>query len=365
MLRPYDLYFSMLGIHRSVDPLVEDRRDLWMRFAHEIVELQDDTGVWEKKPVRGWPLPDIRRHPSSLWAWQAPKAKAAFEERMRKAGKANTVAYDPKRHWPAYGLMAKKGHHYSQYEASNREVVATSLAMLFLADGVYPPIGGYVDLTGKGAPPALLRAAFSALKSRDSLDPTVLRLSADNIRTSVSSVPVVFLAGTSALDDNTVASALRRYLQTEGVLVVECSTAGGLAAAQRKLEAELPGSSVQSVPATADFLSGYRGTRPPLKALYAADKRMVALFVPATTTYTQVVYLLMKHAAGEECLDPRYPTLYFGEDPFLARVQALSALRGIAAPAPAAPKPAVEKPAAKPAEGTPPAKVATPEDEKW
>jgi hypothetical protein len=267
--------------------------------------------------------------------------------------------------WPAYGLMGKKGHHYSQYEACNREVVATSLAMLFLADGVYPPIGGYVDLTGKGAPPALLRAAFSALKSRDGLDPTVLRLSAGNIRTSVSSVPVVFLAGTSALVNGTVTAAVRRYLQEEGVLVIECSTASGLAAAQERMRAELPGSSVQSLPATAGFMSGYRGTRPPLKALYGADKRMVALFVPATTKYTQVVYLLVKHAAGEECLDPRYPTLYFGEDPFLARVQALSALRGIAAPTPAAPQPAAEKSAAGPAEGPPPGKDATPEDEKW
>jgi len=365
MLRPYDLYFSMLGVHRSVDPLVEDRRDLWMRFAHEIVELQDDTGVWEKKPARGWTLPDIRLHPSSLWAWQGPRAKAAFEERMRKAGKAKTVAYDPKRHWPAYGLMGKRQHPHSRYEASNREVVATSLAMLFLADGVYPPIGGYVDLTGKGAPPTLLRAAFSALKSRDRLDPTVLRLSADNVRTSISSVPVVFLAGTSALDNRTVASAVRRYLQEDGVLVIECSTAGALAAAQETMLAELPGASVRSLPATADFMSDYRGTRPPLKALFAADKRMVALFVPATAKYIQVVYLLAKHAAGEECLDPRYPTLYFGEDPFLARVRALSALRGLAAPPPATPQPVVEKPVSEPAEESPAAKDTTPEDEKW
>ncbi|NQT91797.1 MAG: hypothetical protein HQ559_03475, partial [Lentisphaerae bacterium] len=38
ILAPYDLYFAMLGVHRSVYPTVEDRRDLWMRFAHEIVE---------------------------------------------------------------------------------------------------------------------------------------------------------------------------------------------------------------------------------------------------------------------------------------------------------------------------------------
>jgi len=333
ILRPYDLYFSMLGIHRLPTGLIEDHRDLWMRFAYEILELQDENATWESSPGKNRSLRHKRLHSSSLWAWKPFDLKLFFAEAARRSGKEPPAPELVARHWRQFfGEMARrqKGHHRYSLESTNRQAVSTALSMLFLADGVRPPVAGYLS---PGKPPSpLLRAATSALEQRDGVRPTVLRLSADTIADSLSSAPVVYVAGSASLEAETVRTSIREYVQDGGVLVVECGTPGELTTLTQKLNDLLAGSTLTTLPANAGFMAGYRGEKPSMKILAGAEQQLQVLFVPAQKKYTQVVYLLLKYSAGEEYFSPDYAAMYFGETALVARDKAVAALRGEAAP---------------------------------
>jgi hypothetical protein len=366
---PYDLYFAMLGIQRSVDPLVEQRRDLWMRFAHEIIEHQDASGAWEKAPARGWHIAQERAHTSSLWAWKPFETKRVYALRAGNTDKP-PLSDDAiqKIILQSHGFMgaSKHYHHNSHIEKSNREVVATSLAMLFLADGVSPPIGGFIATPDKQSPPELLGASAALLRQRDFIDAPLRRLTAENIAADITGLPLVQLSGARALSDDSVKRAVQGYLKQKGVLIVAVANATELAAAGPALQALIPGSAVQALPATAPFMANYKGAKPRLKALIDEDDRILAILVPASMQYTQAVYLFIRDALGAERLDPRYPSLYFGDSPFVARIQALAALRAKPAPLTAvAPDKAPsigETDTPSPASPTAPA---IPDDEKW
>jgi len=387
VLAPYDLYFAMLGVHRSVYPTVEDQRDLWMRFAHEIVETQHDTGVWNKRPDGGWPVKDRRLHSSSLWVWKPLSLKAKHDQAERaKANNPKPAPFNLKAYWSGawYGYMA--GRHHHQTEAFDREIVATALSMLFLADGVYPPIGGYMDMTGNTPPPGILDRLCAFLKSKHRVSATSLKLTPENIRVAISSVPLVFLAGPEALADSSVSYVLKVYIRDkDGVLIVETKTPEEQATVESKLKSIVSGSVVKKVPDTADFLADYQGPKPEMKGLFAKDGRLAVLFTtawappagPATAPrrppvqYGQAVYLLVKKLMGPEYFDPKYPSLYIGEDPFVARVAALSTLRNLQlmperakATAPKPGKPGTAAPAASLAPA-PVGEEVVPDDEQW
>jgi len=389
ILAPYDLYFAMLGVHRSVYSTVEDRRDLWMRFAHEIVETQYDTGAWENPPAGGWPVKDKRFHSSSLWAWK-PLSLKAQHDRAEKAKPNNPkpAPFKLESYWAGawYGYMA--GRHHHQTEAVNREVVCTALSMLFLADGVYPPIGGYIDMTGNTPPPRVLNTLCLFLKKKHRISATSLRLTAKNIRSAIASVPLVFLTGGEALADPSMASVLKTYLRyKDGVVIVSSSKPAEQSAAETKLKSMLPGSSIRSLPQDTDFMADYQGRRPDINALMTKDGRVAGIFTSNWTPpaqpgakprrpvhYGQTVYLLMKNLMGPEYFDPQYPSIYIGEDPLVARIAALSTLRSVQL-MPERAKPAAAKrkkpSAAGPASGTPPTsepveeEEPVPEDEEW
>ena len=389
ILAPYDLYFAMLGVHRSVYPTVEDRRDLWMRFAHEIVETQYDTGAWENPPAGGWSVKDTRLHSSSLWAWKPFSLKAQHDQAEKaKPNNPKPAPFTLESYWSGawYGYMA--GRHHHQTEAINREVVCTALSMLFLADGVYPPIGGYIDMTGDTPPPGVLDRLCSFLKSRHRISATSLKITPKNMRSAIMSVPLVFLAGGEALADSSMAYALKTYLRDrDGVLIVESSTPQEQNAAETKLKSMLLGSSIRSLPEDADFMADYQGPKPDIKALMTKEGRVAGIFTSTWTppaqpgarpvqpvAYGQAVYLLVKELMGPEYFDPKYPSLYIGEDPLVARVAALSTLKSMqlmperATPAAVKPK---EPGAPATTPGSPPAaepveeEEMVPEDEQW
>jgi len=390
ILAPYDLYFAMLGVHRSVYPTVEDRRDLWLRFAHEIVETQHDSGAWESKPDAGWTVKDRRLHSSSLWAWKPLSLKAKHDQAERaKPNNPKPKPFVLKNYWNGawYGYMA--GRHHHQTESFNREIVCTSLSMLFLADGVYPPIGGYIDMTGSAAPPGVLDRLCLFLRKKHRISATSLKLTPKNIRSAILGVPLVFVSGSDALADSSITYVLKTYLRNkEGTLIVESGTPNEMAAAQTKLKSLLLGSSIRSIPANQDFMADYQGPRPDIKALFTKEGRLAAIFTstwvpPAQpgarprrpVAYGQAVYLLVKKLMGPEYFDPKYPTLFIGDNPFVARVAAMSTLHSLqlmperAKPAAAKPGKPGEPAAAPAATGTAPAPVGAeelvPEDEQW
>lgn len=390
IMAPYDLYFAMLGVHRSVYPTVEDGRDLWMRFAHEIVETQYDTGAWENPPPGGWPVKDRRLHSSSLWAWKPFQLKAKhYQAEKAKANNPKPKPFVLKNHWNGawYGYMA--GRHHHQTESFNRPVVCTALSMLFLADGVYPPIGGYIDMTGNAAPPGVLDRLCLFLRKKHRISATSLKLTPKNIRSAILGVPLVFLSGSDALADSSIAYVLKTYLRNkEGTLIVESGTPAEMTAAQNKLKSLLLGSSIRSLPADQDFMADYQGPKPDIKALFTREGRVAAIFTSTWTppvqpgarprrpvAYGQAVYLLVRKLMGPEYFDPKYPSLYIGESPFLARVAALSTLKNVQLmperAKPVAAKPGETKPKKAGATSTKPVaepvreEELVPEDEQW
>jgi hypothetical protein len=389
ILDPYDLYFAMLGIHRGVYPITEDRRDLWMRFAWEIVETQDNTGAWEAPPRQGWPINKRRLHASSLWAWKPFSVKAKYE----RTPQAKAQPFDLNSYWGGgwYGFMGlrKGGSAYSIIEAINREVVCTSLCMLFLADGVYPPIAGHIAMDDRSPPPATLDWLCRFMKKKHRISATCLKLTPDNVRAAISSTPLVLVSGVEPLRDSSIADLLKTHLGVGTcTLVVESGSPAELTAAQDGLASLLPGASVHSLLPTVDFMAEYQGDKPAaIPAVLTREGRMAAIFVLSGTEatapgagavqplqYAQTLYLLARKLLGPEYFDPQYPSLYLGENPFVARVAALTSLRGAQLqPAsmkttPAGPETAGAPyaPSDKPASVAPAAQeAALPEDEVW
>ena len=334
VLAPFDLYFAMCGVHRSAYAIVEDRRDLWMRFAYEILVFQHDSGKWPEMPTESWPPKERRLHASSLWAWKPFSLNAKHEIQQERVDADKRKPFNIKSHWNGawYGYMSNRQNQY--LERFNREVVSTSLAMLFLADGVYPPIGGYIDLTGRTPPPRVLDMVCGYLRGKQNISATCLQLTPDNISSTVKSLPMIFMSGSSATTNALVASALKQYLQKDGVVVVEVRTLAERTTAELKLRSLLPGSTIKPLSAQAEFLKDYRGSRPSLKALYHSDGKLAGLFLAEPGTgnpgraaqYAQVAYLLARNRIGPQYFDPQYPSLYIGDDPFVARIEAMTRL---------------------------------------
>ncbi|NQT93241.1 MAG: hypothetical protein HQ559_10805, partial [Lentisphaerae bacterium] len=305
---------------------------------------QYDTGAWENPPAGAWPVKDRRLHSSSLWAWKPFSLKAKHDQAEKaKPNNPKPAQFKLESYWRGawYGYMA--GRHHHQTESINRPVVCTALSLLFLADGVYPPIGGYIDMTGNTAPPGVLDRLCMFLKSRHRISATSLKLTPKNIRSAIMSVPLVFLAGGEALADSSMTYVLKTYLRDkEGVVIVESSTPQEQTAAETKLKSMLLGASIRPLPEDADFMADYQGPKPDIKALMTKEGRVAGIFTSTWTppvkpgarpvrpvAYGQAVYLLVKKLMGPEYFDPKYPSLYIGEDPLVARVAALSTLRSM------------------------------------
>ncbi len=387
ILAPYDLYFAMLGIHRSIDPTIEDRRDLWSRFAYEILQTQHwtgawgtphEAGAWGAPPLKAWTLKDQRLHSSSLWAWKPFGEKVTWESNPGNKGKP----FDIKKYWGNvwYGFMSLRWtnviRNINDIEATNREIVSTCLAMLFIADGVHSPVAGYIDITNKTPPPKILKSVCFWLKQKYHIAATAIKLTPTNIKTAISSVGIVFTVGCDSLADEGIADAIKYHLK-DGVLVVGIQSRDEINQIEKMVKPWLNGAPIKELPTTTGFLSEYQGKMPVVRGMYAPDGHIAVIFVPtgnlpSAASFTQVICLLTKNSLGPEFFDPRYPSLYDGSDPFKARVAALADLYNVGGntkrtvrAAPVNDKNAEASKDGGGANNTSPAKDAVPDDETW
>lgn len=387
---------AMTGIHRSPYPGIEDHRDLWSRFAYQIVDLQQSEGCWEKMESRLADPRLVRLHPSSLWAWKPEDLRVYHETRDAHRKGKEKKPFDLAKIWSrnAWGMMStakrrSRGHHSgASHERISRTTVCTALAMLFLADGVRMPICGYVDTAGNTPSPSTLLRAQAVLYKQDKTLVTSIKLTSGNVDTDIACLPVVFFSGTTALSVPMVVTAMKKYLAGGGTAVVEVNSTTDLNSAQLRLKSMVTAGFVKDLPADIAFLKDFKGRRPKFKGMFNSKGRMVALFatIPPVkanpkirqallAAYSQAVYFLMKDRIDSEFFDPEYATLILGEDPFVARIEALAALK--AEPdVPDRAKPVDVEPAGKKTDEAvktttkhdapkPEPKAITPADEQW
>ena len=262
-----------------------------------LLRLQNSNGSWGARPqYRQGIAAEAVAETSSLEAW-----RTAFRKRTAAAGATNARELEIK-------LLDYMRAHATQTEENSLRVVATSLAMLCLVDLAVPTVAGFVPSAAQvSAPPHLRRAvAFMAKQSGRRLD--YLRVRPEAFGTLSAGLPLLAVEGSDATLSAEVRAGLEEYVNAGGTLVATLVAGTKLPRIELALRKCTGKSRVRWVDGGEAFMTGFRGTRPRLRALYLADGRMAAVFLPPVSTTarsergkitvsqaTQTTYLLLKH----------------------------------------------------------------------
>jgi len=324
-LVPYDFISALGGIQRFDGGTEQDRRDLWQRLAWRLLELHDTNGMWSSAGVVVYP--------PCLWAKREADLKAAHEQAQASLPEKTRKPFDPAAAW-------RLSPWPQPYDWAKGEVIATCQAMLFLLEGVRPPMVGYVADAGTNSARDVVLKAMDILGKQKKIPTACLRVKVDS-PAGAKALPLLYASGDSLRTPQGQILA-REYLQaTQGVLVVETTQAATMESA---LLPFVKGGIGAEISTNRSFMKDYRGPNPPkLRAILRSDKLLAVVFLPVSMSETppegqlgfvaaaQVVYLLAQDRLPPEITDPRYP-IALGEtaDPFAVRAQALDLLRRLA-----------------------------------
>ncbi len=333
-LTPYSFISVLSGVQRFYGGAELDRRDLWQRFAWRLLDLQNTNGIWSS--------PGVVVNPPCLWAKREADLKAAHEQTQASLPAKTRKPFDPAVAW-------RQSPWQQPYDWAKGEVIATCQAMLFLVEGVRPPMAGYVADAGTNSARTVVMKAMDILGKQKKIQADYQRVKID-APASAQALPLLYAAGDS-LRTPQGQNLAREYLQaTQGVLVVETTQA----AMESVLLPFVEGGAGSDISTNSSFMKGFRGHLPKLRGIVRADKQLAAVFLPVSVSETpvegqlgvlataQLVALLAQDRLPPEIMDPKYPVA-LGEmvDPFEMRVQVLDLLqrlaRGEADAAPAAP----------------------------
>ncbi|NQU09324.1 hypothetical protein HQ590_00915 [bacterium] len=262
------------------DPL-ETNRDLWYGFADQLIAAQSKTGAW--------PRPKENPHYSYIDGYKEeyyePSLRPYIQARMRAVFDADQVKENPinkrETYDPKANLWRGRPFHYYHYSVQlPAEVVGTAYAMIFLAQGVRPPVMGYWAWDDNPPRTPLVRAVVNALSKDKNISFTYRLLPPDLPLRLIRELPMVYLAGTSAFSPARPEALpkLRYFLQNRGVLVAEGSAGGAgktfLDQTRGAIEQLLPAAQATMLP---ELVEGVK-----LEGLLLDGSRILASFYPIT-----------------------------------------------------------------------------------
>jgi hypothetical protein len=322
-LTPYSFISVLSGIQRFYGGAEQDRRDLWQRLAWRLLDLQNTNGMWSS--------PGVVVYPPCLWAKREADLKAAYEQTQASLPAKTRKPFDPAVAW-------RQSPWPQPYDWAKGEVIATCQAMLFLVEGVRPPMAGYVADAGTNSARTVVMKAMDILGKQKKIQADYQRVKID-APASVQALPLLYAAGDS-LRTPQGQSLARAYLQaTQGVLVVETTQA----TMESVLLPWVEGGAGTDISTNSSFIKGFRSPLPKLRGIVRADKQLAAVFLPVSVSETpvkgqlgvmaaaQLVALLAQDRLPPEIMDPKYPVaLDEMADPFVVRAQVLDLLQRLA-----------------------------------
>ena len=258
-LAPEQLISQFARVHCPGGGIEEQRRDLWLLLARRTLGLQSTDGSWGDGVVMldsdsGW---DYMDNWARMWI-----------EKHRDAAKQ--PAYDSQNYWNNIGGARRV----------DARLACTSWAMLFLLDGVRPPVGGFpAARAGSAAAGVYLSKAVEFVQKEAHLATRLVPLTPSTAALA-DALPLLVLTSSDPLSAPGTKSALERILANGGTAVF-ISTTNATAAESAALLAFVPNGKVAPIPESAAFLATYRGkTKPALQGIQREDGRLAVLLLP-------------------------------------------------------------------------------------
>jgi hypothetical protein len=301
---PFDCGLFLAGVSRQFQGMREDRRDLWLRFTYKLIETQNNDGAWGPKYPRTYLLP------TSLRARMDCKAMQKTPESPPR-GKPHTLMG-----WAKPGVPGMKYHCYGQrsplfrgkrvYHASGYAVDgylhATVSAMVFLADGVRPPVAGECVWSDKAGAENLLPGAMAKLRKTSSVSLTYAALGRELPADDLLTLPVLVLRGTGEFAPADAAKeSLKAFIANGGVVVAAAANGvGGNAFLQKALEVLMPlveGGDAKDIGGDKDLLGETAG-KGSINAITTAKGTPAVIFLPVTTSRRPIKGAVTESQAG-------------------------------------------------------------------
>jgi hypothetical protein len=321
-LSPYDYVFRLNSAHRAYGGPEEDRRDLYTRMAHRLLHLQDSDGAWSAGKRKA-------SSPSSVWAWHYERLKRTHDQAQAKLPAKARKPYiyknyrDPRNH--------RRVHHVGHHEWVDTRIVSTAYAMLYLLEGVRPPVAAYLKEGAKDRPPSVLTKTIDAMSRREGLYMTYRQVTPEVSGRELAGTPLIVLNGNSTLLSAKSRAALQEYLARGGMAFVQVDPKLGTGLGQ-KLESMVRGGESRSVPADSEIFASFKGQKPSMDGIYNGKGELKALIAKISSLAqlsgsVQVVYHLIKSRLPPDFFESSFPAPMVG-DHAVARVQAMQRLDG-------------------------------------
>ena len=279
-----------------------------------------------------WDSGGVVVYPPCLWAKREADLKAAHERTQASLPAKTRKPFDPAAAW-------RRSTWQQPYDWAKGEVIATCHAMLFLLEGVRPPIAGYVAHAGNNSARGVVLKVMDILGKQKKGPTDCLRVEMDS-PVGAKSLPLLYASGDSLRTPKGQILA-REYLRTtQGILVVETTQA---AAMESALLPFVKGGTGAEISMNSGLMKDFRGPPPKLRGILRNDKQPAVVFLPVSKSQrppagqlgfaaaAQVVYLLAQDRLPPELTDPRYPiALGDMDDPFAVGAHALDLLQRLA-----------------------------------
>ena len=268
----YQHYFHLSGITMGDKPNKEDRRDLWHPLASHLLSLRSDKGSWEHKG------PGRRFHfPTSLIA-----RLAVMDEPEKKN---NKIEYDkPHVYWRYHAFieMLKSG---KKLKLVVEDIVPTSLAMVFLAENVRPPVIGECLWTADTKESRIAPVVTTVMRQQKKIPYRYTAAPRPIKAESIAELPVLLIRGKSKFNPSEdEIKALQNYLDAGGLVLFEAAAdsegTAFLKGAESALKSLLPASSTLENIGTDKELMGSAVGKAQIKALRKPGGSLAAVFLP-------------------------------------------------------------------------------------
>jgi hypothetical protein len=309
-LAPYDHYLFLSEVTRGPNSTKEDRRDLWEPLASHLLSMRSAKGSWEdKKSARHF------HFPTSLMA-----RLAVMEEPKKK--KKVRVEYDQPHVYRGYRSIAALLRSGRKLPVKVEDVVPTSLAMVFLAENVRPPVIGECLWTEDAKGSRLTPLVTSVMRQQKGMPFRYSAVSRPLQTKLITELPVLLIRGKGTFDpDDQESKALQDYLNAGGLVLFEAMAdsdgAKFLSGAKRVLKTLLPESSTLEDVGSDKNLMGSAVGKASIQAFKLSNGSLAAAFLPLApkdgakglprSTAARAVYNMLFQKITPEMLEENYP----------------------------------------------------------
>jgi len=328
---PWNTFFSLRDIQRALDGMELVDIDLWQRLARHVISHQNDDGSWGpgRPPRQGQTVAPHPQASTALLAWrrQFTAKRAGLSGSQQR--KLDYAAID------AVRAQAWLGSDYGGLRS-----VATAFALMFLCEGVRPPVAGYLKPAELKRPPPTLARAVDYLSDETGTPYLFQQLAIPPRKTDLDRLPVVVMPGTSPLDDAETRQFLKEYVAAGNLLLVELYNSMDISRERRKVAELVKNGRVGTLSTKAPLLADFEGAKPTLRTAQARDTERFAVFLQLQASAgeskhgaipfskaAQTAYLAIKQSMEPSMLKESYLHEIPGaSDPFAARKTALNKL---------------------------------------